>query len=61
MFTIRCPDCNAETNLSLDGSVYEGPFRCWKCRSLLRVRIENQKLKSHEHMTESELEEEMDS
>jgi hypothetical protein len=61
MFPIQCPECNAETNLSLDDAVYEGPYRCWKCRGLFRVKIADQKLKFHKPVTESELEEETDS
>ena len=61
MFTIECPECTTKTNLSLDGSLYQGPFRCWKCRSLFRVVIQNSELKAYEPMSEEELEEEMES
>jgi hypothetical protein len=61
MFTIQCPDCGVGTNLSFDQSVYEGPFRCWKCRGLFRIRIENEVLQSCEPLSEEELEQEMDS
>jgi transcription elongation factor Elf1 len=61
MFTIRCPDCNAETSLSLEQSAYKGPYRCWKCRGLFRVRIENKELQAYEPLSEEELEEELDS
>jgi hypothetical protein len=61
MFKIWCPDCSAETSISLDQSVYKGPFRCWKCRGLFRVVIENRELQAYEPLTEKELEEELDS
>jgi transcription elongation factor Elf1 len=61
MFSITCPECNTETNLSLDDSLYQGPFRCWKCRALFRVVIQNSELKAYERMSEDELEEEIDS
>lgn len=61
MFTIECPECTTKTNLSLDDSIYQGPFRCWKCRTLFRVVIQNSKMKAYEPMNEEELEEELDS
>lgn len=57
MFTIECPDCGSNATLSLAESVYEGHFRCWKCRGLFRVRIENEELRACEPLTEEEEEE----
>jgi hypothetical protein len=61
MFTIQCPDCSAETSLSLDQLVYEGPYRCWKCRGLFKIKIGNKKLQTCEPLSEEELEQQMDS
>jgi len=61
MFSIKCPECGVNTQLSLDESLYQGPFRCWKCRKLFRVVIQNSKLKAYEPMSEDELAEEVDS
>jgi len=44
--------------MSLVQAVYEGPYRCWKCRGLFRIRIEDEELKSCEPMSEEEFEEE---
>jgi Zn-finger nucleic acid-binding protein len=58
MFIIRCPGCNTEATISLIESVYEGPYRCWKCRGLFRVRIEDEKLQACEPLSEEEFEKE---
>ena len=58
MFIIKCPSCGTEATISLIESVYEGPYRCWKCRALFRIRIENEELQSCEPMSEEEFEEE---
>jgi hypothetical protein len=55
MFRLRCPDCGTDSAVSLVDSVYEGPFRCWKCRGLFTVRIENDELKSYKPLKEEEL------
>ena len=56
MFAIQCPSCGANTNFSLAVPAYQGPFRCWKCKGVFNVTIENEKLKSFEPITEEELE-----
>jgi hypothetical protein len=58
MFTMECPSCGSNTTISLDQSLYEGPYRCWKCRGLFRVRIENEELQTCEPLSEEEFERE---
>jgi len=58
MLKIQCPSCNTQASMSLVQAVYEGPYRCWKCRGLFRIRIEDEELKSCEPMSEEEFEEE---
>ena len=58
MFTIKCPSCGTEATISLIESVYEGPYRCWKCRGLFRVKIEDGELQFHEPLSEEEFEKE---
>jgi transposase-like protein len=54
---MRCPKCGAETRFHLIDSIYEGPYRCWKCRALFTVRVEDDEVKSYEPLSEEELEE----
>lgn len=56
MISIICPKCGAETKLSLLDSSYEGPRKCWKCREILKIKIENNRLVSCESMTSEEFE-----
>ena len=51
---IKCPSCNIEGSLSLLESNYEGPYRCWKCRRLFTLKIEEDKVKSCEPLSEEE-------
>ncbi len=52
---IICPKCNIEGSFSLVESSYQGPYRCWKCRELFTIRMENGKLKSCEPLSQEEL------
>ena len=56
MIVMTCPKCGAETKFSLVDSSYEGPRRCWKCRELFTIRIENDELVSCEPLSEEEFE-----
>ena len=58
MFTIECPGCGSNATISLAESLYEGPYRCWKCRALFRVRIENEEFQACEPLSEEEFERE---
>ena len=51
---IKCPRCETDGSFSLADPVYEGPYKCWKCREFFLVKIVNNKLKSCEPITEEE-------
>jgi len=53
---IKCPECAVEGTISLVESNYKGPYRCWKCRQLFAIRLENNELKSCETMSQEEFE-----
>ena len=42
--------------MSLVQQIFEGPYRCWKCRSLFKIVIANQRLQSCEPLSEEEFE-----
>jgi DNA-directed RNA polymerase subunit RPC12/RpoP len=44
MLEIKCDNCGSVGKMSLVQEVYEGPYRCWKCRSTFIIRVENSEL-----------------
>ncbi|MFC2042446.1 hypothetical protein ACFLTV_03035 [Chloroflexota bacterium] len=54
LFKIKCPECAVEGTMSLVESSYEGSYKCWKCRALFTVSLENGDLKSWEPLSEEE-------
>lgn len=56
LIKIKCPKCEIEGSLSLLESSYQGPYRCWKCRELFTIRLENNELKSCEPLSPEEFE-----
>ena len=54
LFKISCPECKTEGSFSLSDQRYQGPYRCWKCRALYTILIEDEELKSCQPLTEDE-------
>ncbi|TET25294.1 MAG: hypothetical protein E3J67_04200 [Dehalococcoidia bacterium] len=51
---IKCPECSTEGSLSLSDTSYQGPYRCWKCRQLFTIKMENNELKSCQPLSQEE-------
>jgi len=54
MVKIKCPECKTEGSISLAAPNYQGPYRCWKCRELFTIKIDNNELKSLEPLGQEE-------
>ena len=60
LLKIKCPSCEAESSISIADSSYEGPYRCWKCRGVFTILVENDELKSCEPMSQEEFEQQQE-
>jgi hypothetical protein len=49
---IKCPKCSSEGTISLLEADYQGPYRCWKCRELFVIILEDNELKSCEPLSD---------
>jgi hypothetical protein len=38
---IKCPACNSDSSFFIAKDVFQGPFRCWKCKALFTVKVRN--------------------
>ena len=36
---IKCPACNSDSSFFVVKDVFQGPFRCWKCKALFTVKV----------------------
>ncbi len=52
---INCPKCGTESYFSLAQPIYQGPFRCMKCKEMFTIRIENNELKSCELLNQQDV------
>ena len=51
---ITCSKCDTGGSLALADLVYQGPYRCWKCKELFTIKVENGELKSYEPLSQQE-------
>jgi transposase-like protein len=54
MTKIKCPKCGTESTMSLTQMVFEGPYRCWKCKETFLIKIVSNKLESCEPLSQEE-------
>ncbi len=36
---IKCPACNSDSSFFVAKNVFQGPFRCWKCKALFTLKV----------------------
>ena len=60
MMTITCPECKVDGSISLLEANYDGPYKCWKCRSLFKIVIRDNKVSSCKILSEEEFEQEQE-
>jgi uncharacterized Zn finger protein len=56
MIKIKCPKCGTESSMVLTQRIFEGPYRCWKCKETFLIRIVNNNLESLEPLPQQEFE-----
>jgi len=54
MLVIKCIKCGSENTLYLSDSIFDGPFRCWKCKGTFSIQIADDKLKSCKSISQQE-------
>ncbi|MFC1967388.1 hypothetical protein ACFLV2_01940 [Chloroflexota bacterium] len=56
MIEIKCPACGKAGSMMLAQDRYQGPYRCWKCRELFTLDMDNSGVKSCEPLSQEEFE-----
>lgn len=51
---INCPACDTVGTTSFVETRYSGPYKCWKCKALFTVEIEDGALKSCAPLSEED-------
>ena len=54
MITIKCPKCGVDGKMSLVDPNYNGAYKCWRCRELFTLKIQNDEVTSCEPLSQEE-------
>lgn len=60
MMKITCPECKVDGSISLLEPNYDGPYKCWKCRSLFKIVIRDNKVLSCQTLSQEEFDREQE-
>ncbi len=52
--TIKCPACNTDSSFFILKEVFQGPFRCWKCKALYTVKVRSGDLEICEPLSQED-------
>ncbi|HSW57531.1 MAG TPA: hypothetical protein VLH15_03965 [Dehalococcoidales bacterium] len=50
--TIKCPACNTDSSFFIAKDVFQGPFRCWKCKALFTLKVKGGEIVSIEPLAQ---------
>jgi hypothetical protein len=51
---IKCPACNSDSSFFIAKDVFQGPFRCWKCKALFTVKVRNAEVQLCEPLSQED-------
>ncbi len=52
---IKCPACNTDSNFFVIKNIFQGPFRCWKCKALFTLKVKDGEIQSCEPLKQEDL------
>jgi transposase-like protein len=52
--TIKCPACNSDSSFFIAKDIFQGPFKCWKCKAFYTVKVQNSELKKCDPLTQED-------
>jgi hypothetical protein len=38
---VKCPSCNSDSSFFIAKPVFQGPFKCWKCKALFTLKAKD--------------------
>jgi len=53
---IKCPSCSSDSSFFVAKNIFQGPFRCWKCRSLYTLKVKNGAIEHFEPLSQEDFE-----
>lgn len=51
---IKCPSCNTDSSFFVAKNIFQGPYKCWKCKALFTIKVQNSDLKLCEPLSQED-------
>ena len=51
---IKCPACNTDSSFFVIKNIFQGPFRCWKCKALFTLKVKEGEIQSCEPLKQED-------
>jgi hypothetical protein len=51
---VKCPACNTDSSFFVAKNVFQGPFRCWKCKTLFTLKVQSGEIKLIEPLSQED-------
>ncbi len=53
---IKCSACNTDSSFFVAKNVFQGPFRCWKCKALFTIKVRDGEIQVCEPLSAEDFE-----
>jgi hypothetical protein len=53
---VKCPSCSSDSSFFIAKNVFQGPFRCWKCKALFTLKVRNGEIQLLEPLSQEDFE-----
>lgn len=53
---IKCPACNTDSSFFIAKDVFQGPFKCWKCKAFFTIKVRDGELQLCEPLSVEDFE-----
>ena len=54
--SIKCPACNTDSSFFIAKNVFQGPYKCWKCKAFFTVKVRDGELQLCESLSVEDFE-----
>ena len=51
---VKCPACSTDSSFFVVKNVFQGPFRCWKCKALFTMEVRNGEIQVCEPLSQED-------
>ncbi len=51
---VKCSACNSDSSFFVAKNIFQGPFKCWKCKALFTLKVRNGEIEVFEPLSQED-------